>query len=86
MARKRFNRVAICSSDDYNNSRRIHKIFLNEKHSHFNEIIVNGDLSIDVPTVEGNKITEKFKTIRVFGKNMRITIEEYNAHCKSLNL
>jgi len=86
MARKRFNRVAICSSDDYKKSRRIHQIFLEERHSHFNEMVVNGDISIDVPVIKKNRVSNRFKTIRVFGRNMKVSIDEYNTHCKSLEV
>lgn len=84
--RNRINRRAICSSDNYQKSKRLHLEMLEEKHSHFKTITVNGELSVDVPVVKGNRITPKFKTIRVFGHNMRVSIEEYNTHCKSLGL
>ena len=51
---------------------------LEEKHSHFKSITVNGEIAIDVPVLKGDVVTPKFKTIRVFGKNMKVSIEE---HC-----
>lgn len=79
--RKRINRNAICSSDDYKRSKRAHINMLKQCHNEFCLMLVNGEISIDVPT-ENNK----FKTIRVFGKSMRVTVDEYNKHCKLLNL
>lgn len=84
--RKRINRAAICSSDNYRTSKKLHMEMLEEKHSHFCGIAVSGEISIDVPIIKDNVITPKFKTIKVFGKDMRVTIEEYNEHCKSLKL
>lgn len=84
--RKRINRAAVCSSKNYSTSKKIHLSMLEEKHSHFKSMTVNGEIAIDVPVLKGERITPKFKTIRVFGKNMRVSIEEYNIHCKELGL
>lgn len=84
--RKRINIAAVCSSDNYSTSKKIHLSMLEEKHSHFKSMTVNGEIAIDVPVLKGEMITPKFKTIRVFGKNMRVSIEEYNTHCKELGL
>jgi hypothetical protein len=84
--RKRINRAAVCSSENYSTSKRLHLSMLEEKHSHFKSMTVNGEIAIDVPVLKGERITPKFKTIRVFGKNMRVGIEEYNTHCKKLGL
>ena len=78
--RRRFNRNAICSSDNYKASRKMHLDFLKEKHEHFSFIGVSGEIAIDVPNVNNGKFQPKFKTIRIFGKEMRLTIEEYNTH------
>lgn len=86
MKRKRINRAAVCSSENYSTSKRIHLSMLEEKHSHFKNITVNGEIAIDVPVLKGEMITPKLKTIRVFDKNMRVSIEEYNTHCKELGL
>ena len=59
---------------------------LEEKHSHFKSMTINGVIAIDVPILKGDVVTPKFKTIRVFGKNMRVSIEEYNTYCKELSL
>lgn len=84
--RKRINRAAVCSSEDYSTSKKLHLSMLEEKHSHFKSMTVNGEIVIDVPVLKGEMITPKFKTIRVFGKNMRVSIEEYNTYCKELGL
>ena len=84
--RRRIDKRAICSSDNYELSRKLHREYLQERHSHFCGMSVSGELSIDVPVSEQGEWTPKFKTIRVFGKDMRVTIEEYNTHCKSLGL
>lgn len=84
--RKRINRAAVCSSENYSTSKKIHLRMLEEKHSHFKSMTVNGEIAIDVPVLKGERITPKFKTLRVFGKDMRVSIEEYNTHCKELGL
>lgn len=84
--RKRINRAALCSSNNYYESRKLHKEFLKERHSHFNEIKVSGEISIDVPVAKHGDFTPKYRTIKVFGKEMTISIEEYNIHCKELGL
>lgn len=84
--RKRINKAAICSSDNYKQSRKLHIEFLKERHSHFNEFKVSGEISIDVPVARDGKFTPRYRTIKVFGKEMTITIDEYNIHCKELGL
>ena len=84
--RKRFNRQAICSSDNYKASKRAHLDFLNEQHEHFSFLSVSGEIALDVPTVNNGKFQPKFKTVRIFGKEMRLTIEEYNTYYVNANL
>ena len=84
--RKRIDRRAICSSDNYKASRKAHLEYLKERHSHFCGIAVSGNISIDIPEVKNSRITSRFKSIRIFGKEMTLTVEEYNTHCKSLGL
>lgn len=80
MARKRFNRIAICSSDSYEASRKMHKIFLEERHSHFSFLSVSGEIKADLPTFKKGKLQPEFKTVRILGKDMKITMEEYKEH------
>lgn len=82
--KKKVNRAAVCSSENYQKSRRLHMEYLSEKHSHFNEMTVDGTLSFDQPIFKEGQMMPQYKTIRVFGHNMRVTIEEYNTHCKNL--
>ena len=79
--RKRINRAAVCSSGNYETSKKLHLDYLREQHNHFKEITVNGELSLDVPILKEGKVTQRFKTIRVFGKNIKVTIDEFNTHC-----
>ena len=88
--RKRFNRSAICSVDgnsgSYETSRKAHKEMLQEKHSHFCGMMVSGEIKIDVPTITSDgKVEPKFKTVTIFGKQMTLTIEEYNTHYAKCN-
>ena len=86
MARKRFNRTMVCSSTNYESTHKAHLEYLKEKHAHFSGLAVSGEIAIDVPVIKGNSITPKFKTIRVFGKEMKVTIEEYNTYCNDYNV
>lgn len=78
--RKRFKRDAVCSSKDYRATRKSHLDYLKESHNAFVAMVHSGDIVIDVEPVENSKITVKFKTVRVFGKEIKITIEEFNLH------
>ena len=83
--RQRFNRNAVCSSENYSASRKAHLSFLKEKHDHFCGLMVSGEIALDVPSVSDGKFQPKFKTIRIFGKEMKLTIEEYNTHYAKCN-
>ena len=84
--RKRITRKAVCSSDNYSASRKAHLDFLKERHDHFCGMMVSGELQIDVPIVDSEgKFQPKFKTIKIFGKEMKLTIEEYNTHYAKCN-
>ena len=78
--RQRINRNAVCSSENYSASRRAHLSFLKEKHDHFCGLMVSGEIKLDIPSVCDGKFEPKFRTIRIFGKEMRITSEEYKTH------
>lgn len=83
--RRRINRSAVCSSENYSASRKAHMDFLKEKHDHFCGFMVSGEIALDVPDVENGKFQPKFKTIKIFGKEMRLTIEEFNTHYAKCN-
>ena len=57
---------------------------LQEAHEHFKQMLISGEIKIDVPVITKSKrpriTTEKFKTIKIFGKDMVLTIEEYRTH------
>ena len=63
---------------------------LQEAHRHFEQMVVSGEIKIDVPVVtkaRRNRImVEKFKTVTVWGKEMRISIDEYKTHYLKANL
>lgn len=81
--RSRFNRNAICSSDNYKASKKAHLSMLHEKHDHFCGILVSTkndevEVAIDTPKVVNGHISDKlFKTIRIRGKWLRLEIDEY---------
>ena len=78
--RQRINRVVLCSSDKYKLRRLLHNDMLKERHSHLNELMVDGELSIDVRDKDNRS---KFRTITISGK-MKISMEEHNIHYKAL--
>ena len=73
--RKRINTNAICSSDNYMASKKAHQNMLREKHK---------DFSFMSTQISSTPYISKYKTIRVFGKEMIVTREEYLEHCKGL--
>ena len=66
--RKRFNRNAVCSSENYTASKHAHLDMLKEKHDHFCGLLVSGKIELDVPEVkpDGALSSERFKTITIF--------------------
>lgn len=85
--RKRVNRAAICSSDNYRRSRLLHAEFLKEKHQHFNEMLVDGKLTIVKPIFKNGKmLPDKGRKITILGHHMIVTEEEYRIHCAHLGL
>lgn len=78
--RKRFNTRAICSSDNYQESKKAHLAMLNAKHSNFSFIATSDTISVE-PTAKVITFKPKYRTIKVFGKEMRVTAEEYNTYC-----
>ncbi len=78
--RKRINKNAVCSSENYKTSKRVHQELLRENHESFCMMVVSGEIKINVSA------SPKFKTIKVFGKDIRVSIEDYNNHCKALGL
>ncbi len=65
------------------------QVELRKAHQHFQEMVISGEIKIDVPNVSRKRqriTSEKFKTITIWGKEMRITIEEYRTHYLKANL
>lgn len=84
--RNKFNRQAICNSGNYRASRKAHLDFLQERHEHFCNLMVSGEIKLDVPVIKNGTIEPKFKTVTIWGKQMRLSIEEYNTHYLKANL
>lgn len=76
MARKRFNRAAICSSSNYEASRKSHRDYIREQH------IVNAEVLTMLTT---EIVVKKQAYINVFGKLMPISESEVLQH-KTLNI
>ena len=84
--RKRFNRGAVCSSENYSASRKAHLSFLKEKHESFCGMMISGELHNEVPSNSNTVFTApKYKTIKVFGKEMILSNEEYNNYYAKCN-
>lgn len=76
MARKRFNRAAVCSSSNYESSKKAHREFIKEQH------IVNAEVLTIVST---EVVIKKQAFISVFGKLIPISEQEIVQH-KTLNI
>lgn len=76
MARKRFNRVAICSSSNYEASRKSHKDYIREQH------VINAPV-VNIITTE--VVVRRQAYISVFGKLMPISESEISQY-KTLNI
>lgn len=72
--RKRFNLGRICSSDNYRLSRKIHLREVEKGHQAFCAMMISGELQLDVPKADDSG----FRTYTIKGKQMRLTVEEYN--------
>ena len=83
--RKRINRNAVCSSENYQASKAAHLSMLKERHDHFCGMMISGEIKIDVPIIKDGNIEPKFRTITIFGKQMRLTSEEYKTHYAKCN-
>ena len=79
----RFNRRAICSTDgsfqSYIGSKVSHIKMLERNHNHFDFTQFSDEVCS-----ERRVIPKPFnRTIRVFGKEISVTAEEYNKYCKT---
>lgn len=75
--RKRFkikdlNRI--CSSDNYEESKKLGIINAQKAHNNFCLMAVSGILQLDIPKTDNTG----FRTITINGKQMKVTVEEFN--------
>lgn len=82
--RKRFNPNAVCSSENYSASKRIHKELLQERHNSFSvnmatfsSVEGEGKKAALLPVAKSHMVT-----IHVFGQPVKVTQEEYENHCQ----
>lgn len=59
---------------------------LDERNSHFHNILVDGEINIDVPVIDGDNVTSTFKTIKIYGKKMKVSVEEHKIHHATVKL
>lgn len=76
MPRKRFNRAAICSSSNYEASKKSHRDYIREQH------VINAPI-VEIITTE--VVGKKQAFINVFGKLIPISEAEILQH-KTLNI
>lgn len=79
--RRRINRAAVCSSENYSASRKAHKSMLEEKHSSFCPTAISSETA-ESPFKKN--ISVSLVVISVFGKPIKITKEEYDTIAKPL--
>lgn len=83
--RLRFNRNAVCSSENYRASKKAHLEVLKANHDSFCNLAVS-DLGVAHKAAPKlfNITTVQYKTVRVFGKETKVTLAEYEEHYKHL--
>lgn len=85
MKRPRFNRNAVCSSANYEASHKAHLEVLKSNHSTFSNIAVsNFGVACKAAPKLFNIPAVQYKTVRVFGKETKVTLAEYEEHYKHL--
>ena len=77
--RKRINKAAICSSENYEASRKLHIETLINNHQSFSGMAVSRTAN-DYNGINFHRDSGNYVTVKVFGKPIRITKEEYNEH------
>lgn len=75
---------AVCSSENYSASRRLHKEYLKEKHDSFSMMAVSTPSEKQATRNDNplKRFIPDYVTIRVFGKPMRVTRSQYEEHCQ----
>lgn len=86
--RRRINKAAICSSENYSVSRRVHQSALIEAHTSFDMMAVSGKVAKEDKLTLGKQFLRaaQLVTIKVFGKPLKVTKAEYEAHCQGFKL
>ena len=86
--RRRINTAAICSSENYSVSRRVHQSALIEAHTSFDMMAVSGKVAKEDKLTLGKQFLRaaQLVTIKVFGKPLKVTKAEYEAHCQGFKL
>lgn len=86
--RRRINKAAICSSENYSASRRVHQSALIEAHTSFDMMAVSGKVAKEDKLTLGKQFLRaaQLVTIKVFGKPLKVTKAEYEAHCQGFKL
>ncbi len=55
-------------------------INLEKQYSHFQNLRITGELTMDIPVLENGQVTNKFKTIHIKGQNLKLTIKDHTIH------
>lgn len=78
--RKRFRRSRLASSDQYFQSKDLHREYIKECHERNKEIVesLSIDITVSRPSAQRRTFTNKKPFIKVFGTLVAITIEEVN--------
>lgn len=74
--RKRINRAAVCSSENYEVSRRLHLESVINSHNTFTGMAVAREAK-DYNGINYEALTDKYVTVKVFGKPIKVTKKEY---------
>lgn len=80
--RKKFNRNAVCSSQNYSASKKAHQELLQEKHGSFVGLAASDQHLEEFPLNRKLFAKSYMVIIWVFGKPMQVTKDEYDKHCQ----
>ncbi len=86
--RRRINKNAVCSSENYSASKRVHQSALQEAHSSFSLMAVSSKVAEEDKITLGKQFLRaaQLVTINVFGKPLKITKSEYDKHCTDFKM
>lgn len=60
------------------------KINLEKQYSHYKNLRITGKIEMDIPVVENGQMTNQFKTIKIKGKDIQLTIDNHVIHFTSV--